>query len=641
MLTSIKQKFDGMQRFREASLETHFTKEELEFIKANYEGSSFKEQLLRSVGLGVCKHCGKNTQYKEKLNFYAYCSDECSLAENRKSRQETRADKLEAFTQELSNAGLEVLTPEKYVNVGSVLKYKCVSCTKLFSSDVNRALKHECKIKVEKPKIEKEKKDRIKKEGKKNLCVTCGCERNPKALVGQCMTCRTVSNRAITGEQYFKQVKQLGYTVLQEDIPHLWDKSKNFTFTNLSCGHTSSIKLGNLLSGASKCPVCGPKIRAEKMLNGFMKKYSVQYNVKEFSDYSSLVRQLSDKNWNSFGTDDRVRGMDLHLDHKVPIMFGFKNNIAPEVIADIDNLQLLEARLNIAKGDKFPCYETLELLKEKYGNIQYEGPEIIGEQGSSSYALTLQAIKVQPTKIINGDPVFGDTTLKILRNNKSYSMGLLKFETPKYLIVFEDEIYSSSIRRVIESRLLHSQGKSRKIFARKCEIKDITPVEMSRFLNGNHLLGSVSASYKFGLFYENELVSVMTFSKSRFLKEFQFEMIRFANKLETTVIGGASKLLSHFKKIVGTESICTYSDNRFGSGNNSVYASIGMKFIRNNPPSTWWVKGSTRLNNQDLRSGKIRDILGTEYNEFLSNDKNMEINGWVKIEDLGSSLFCC
>ena len=47
------------------------------------------------------------------------------------------------------------------------------------------------------------------------------------------------------------------------------------------------------------------------------------------------------------------------------------------------------------------------------------------------------------------------------------------------------------------------------------------------------------ASVKLGLFYNDELVSVMTFRKPRFNKKFEYEIIRFCSSAN---IVGASKL---------------------------------------------------------------------------------------------------
>ena len=111
-------------------------------------------------------------------------------------------------------------------------------------------------------------------------------------------------------------------------------------------------------------------------------------------------------------------------------------------------------------------------------------------------------------------------------------------------------------KSIINSKL----GLSNRIYARKCEIKEILdPKIKNDFLECNHLQGKDRSSIKLGLYYQRELVSVMTFCKSRFNKNYEWEISRFASLLDTTIIGGASKLLSHFKKVYNPKSIITYA----------------------------------------------------------------------------------
>ena len=54
---------------------------------------------------------------------------------------------------------------------------------------------------------------------------------------------------------------------------------------------------------------------------------------------------------------DKLRGLSgvsgaYQLDHIISKNYGFKNNIDPEIIGDIDNLQFIPWEENISKGDK-------------------------------------------------------------------------------------------------------------------------------------------------------------------------------------------------------------------------------------------------------------------------------------------------
>lgn len=53
-----------------------------------------------------------------------------------------------------------------------------------------------------------------------------------------------------------------------------------------------------------------------------------------------------------------------------------------------------------------------------------------------------------------------------------------------------------------------------KIYARNCEIRKITNEEAKSFNNANHLQGHRNAQITYGLFYQGNLVQLMSFSHS-------------------------------------------------------------------------------------------------------------------------------
>ena len=85
-----------------------------------------------------------------------------------------------------------------------------------------------------------------------------------------------------------------------------------------------------------------------------------------------------------------------------------------------------------------------------------------------------------------------------------------------------------------------------KIYARKCEVRQISTKDKNIFLNENHLQSQDRSTIKLGLFYENDLVSIMTFVKPRFTNKYNWELSRFCSKANYNVVGGASKLFKYF-----------------------------------------------------------------------------------------------
>lgn len=162
---------------------------------------------------------------------------------------------------------------------------------------------------------------------------------------------------------------------------------------------------------------------------------------------------------------------------------------------------------------------------------------------------------------------------------------------------------------IIKSIILNKLGKSEKIWARKCEIKEINDNKIVRdFLEKNHIQRFVGSKVKIGLFYEGDLVSLMTFGNLRISlghksKERSYELLRFCNKLNTTVIGGASKLFKHFIKNYKPNEIISYSDNSRGNG--GVYKKLGFNLISETEPNYYWIIDGVRKHRFNFRKDKL------------------------------------
>ena len=121
-----------------------------------------------------------------------------------------------------------------------------------------------------------------------------------------------------------------------------------------------------------------------------------------------------------------------------------------------------------------------------------------------------------------------------------------------------------------------------KIPARKCQIKELKYKEVRNFLDENHLQGACTSKINLGLFYNDELVEVMTFSKPRFNRNYDFELLRLCTKKYISVIGGASKLFKYFTS-KNPGSIISYANRRFSNGN--IYRQLGFKELKASNPN--------------------------------------------------------
>ncbi len=154
-------------------------------------------------------------------------------------------------------------------------------------------------------------------------------------------------------------------------------------------------------------------------------------------------------------------------------------------------------------------------------------------------------------------------------------------------------------KNIVKSIILNKLNKSNnKIYARKTKIKEIFDNKLVReFLDNNHIQGYVNSKINIGLFYNDELISLMTFGKPRKImnsisNDDYFEMYRFCNKLNTNIVGGSSRLFSFFIKNYNFQKIISYSDRSYFNGNN--YLKLGFNFYNKTSPNYYYVINGKR-----------------------------------------------
>jgi hypothetical protein len=191
---------------------------------------------------------------------------------------------------------------------------------------------------------------------------------------------------------------------------------------------------------------------------------------------------------------------------------------------------------------------------------------------------------------------------------------------------------------IVKSRLITMLGLNTIIYARKCKIVNISNIQAREFLNDNHIQGYVTASVNIGLQYNDTIVAVMTFGKSRFNKNIEWELVRFANIKGYTVVGGASKLFKYFTNNYTPQTVISYSDKRWNTG--GLYLQLGFQHSHTSSPNFFYFKhGSNKLlSRQQFQKHKLKDKLEF-FNTDLSAWQNMVNNGYNRIWDCGNEVF--
>ena len=206
--------------------------------------------------------------------------------------------------------------------------------------------------------------------------------------------------------------------------------------------------------------------------------------------------------------------------------------------------------------------------------------------------------------------------------------------------IFSTEWINNEViwKSVINSKI----GNTERIFARKCQLRELTSKEAKDFCNNNHLQGYINSSIRIGLYYNNELVSLMTFGKSRRSKwkgTNNYELYRFCSKLNTTIIGGASKLIKYFETNYKPKSLISYANRRWSTGN--VYEKLGFEFIENTSPNYYYFKGgddTKLLSREQFQKHKLKDKLDI-FDPELTETENMYNNSYRKIYDCGNKIY--
>jgi hypothetical protein len=229
---------------------------------------------------------------------------------------------------------------------------------------------------------------------------------------------------------------------------------------------------------------------------------------------------------------------------------------------------------------------------------------------------------------------------EIYKDNKYhlYKTNECEAKNIKLIHVFEDEWLFK--KDIVKSRIKNILGHTtNKIYARKTIIKEVSSKDSKDFLISNHIQGNVNSSIRLGLYLDDKLMSLMTFGNLRKSmgensKSGCYELFRFCNKIDTTVIGGADKLLKYFIKNYQPIKIVSYADRRWSQGD--LYEKLGFKFIHNSEPSYYYIIN----NNREYRFKYRKDVLVKEgYDKNKSEHQIMLDRKIYRIYDSGSKRY--
>lgn len=340
---------------------------------------------------------------------------------------------------------------------------------------------------------------------------------------------------------------------------------------------------------------------------------------------------------------------------KVKLLRQGKNEKGEAVFAR----EMLPGHCNHQPGYRYNTPEQKETMRRaaikrmEEGNLMFNpgptGPEILLVQHLKEWGI--EKIIQSEREILAGlelDIYLPDYNIAIEFNGNRFHSDL--FKKKNYHLKKTEECARKGIRlihiwecdfrkkqEIILSNLQSILNKTGvKYYARKCKVQEITASQASNFLQENHLQGSTVAKIRVGLYHEEELVSVMTFSKLRAAvgmkhKEGSYELTRFCNLKDTAVIGGASKLYTYFLRHYTPTTVLSFANRDWSIG--GVYEKLGMTFSNYTPPGYFYVKSQFKYSRFRFSKHKLVEI---GHDKSKSEYQIMTELGYFRIWDCGN-----
>lgn len=432
------------------------------------------------------------------------------------------------------------------------------------------------------------------------------------------------------------------------------------------CGHEWSIVPKSLLginACGKVCPVCQP--RYAKHPDTFEEEVSILApDLQLLEKYVSATARLAVKNkvcgheWAILPTQLLI-GVGIKCPVCLPGITKPPEIFEEEVLALAPNLQLLErytgAKTRIMVNDK-TCGHEWSIQPNNFLQGAGRTCPVCTPKGVSKAETTLGDFLAKYTEVVRGsrDLLDGkeiDIYLPEFKLGVEYN-GLHwhseEFKHKEYHLEKTELAASKGVRlihvfehenmEIVKSRLLSIIGKSSYgLRAGKTEVREIDfPRE---FLNTNHIQGAGRPTKtNLGLFCNDNLISVMTFGRPTRNREHEHELVRFCSLLDIRIRGGAGKLLKYYTTKYKPESILSYSDKRWSTG--ELYKALGFKYDRTtDSPNYFYTKSSMVCKRHSAQKNKLKELVPEFYDEALPEWKIMNNAGWFRVYDCGHDIW--
>lgn len=346
-----------------------------------------------------------------------------------------------------------------------------------------------------------------------------------------------------------------------------------------------------------------------KIIETNLNKYGVPYP----SQSNEIRKKIKDKQDLKYIENYKKLGINIEILNDNEIKIKNYCNIHNEFIINKNNLYLRNIRYNVnictkcnPISNNTSSYENeiKKYLNEKNINFIEKDRDLLNGQEIDILIPDFN-IGIEFNGSYYHSDKFKDKNYHLNKTNEAILNGYNIFHIHESDFINNKELIYS----MINNKLNLIQNK---IYARNCIIKNIKTKEEKKFLKENHIQGYSISLICYGLYYNNEIVSLMSFSKKRIIsknkniKDNEYELLRFCNKKNTLVIGGASKLLHKFEQEFKPKNIYSYANRDYSNGN--LYIKLGFYLDSITKPSYFWEKNNIKYNRFSLRKNKLVEM---------------------------------
>lgn len=238
-------------------------------------------------------------------------------------------------------------------------------------------------------------------------------------------------------------------------------------------------------------------------------------------------------------------------------------------------------------------------LREFIGSLGFKTSKYVIGKGCNRFEIDIYVEEKRVGIEFNGIYYHALNGINRRSRNYHFNKNVTAYENGIELIqVWEDQWNTQPevIKDIVAARLGLIRGE--KIYARKCEIREVNTKDYREFCEKYHVQGYRSATVKLGLYYKNELVQIASFNKARQYSvagknNYEWEWVRGCLSSNNKVIGGTSKLLKHFIDTYKPNNILCFSDWNLFSGKG--YEESGFQFEGFTGPDKFYITKTNKM----------------------------------------------